>query len=195
MCKARLEVICGPMFAGKTEELIRRVKRATFAKQKILVYKPLIDNRYGLNSIISHASTDLEKTTGIKPKVIPEAGDAIGGCEYANSQVIVFDEAQFFADDLMIKTIQMMLAHKKRVICAGLDLDAFGMPFGSMPKLLAMADEVTKLRSICAVCQNDANRTFRTIQTEGQVVVGGAEAYEPRCLLCWEQGMIPHETT
>jgi thymidine kinase len=176
------------MFAGKTEELIRRVKRAVIAKQHVLVFKPIIDDRYGTDSIVSHASIDLEKATGIKPEVIDDPKKTLSHLGYRSVQLIVFDEAQFFDKTIMIPMIGDMIGDKKRVVCAGLDLDAFGVPFGGMPEFLSMADEVVKLKSICVLCQDEANRTYRKVKTTEQIVVGGAESYESRCYKCWRAG-------
>lgn len=198
MHKGRLEVICGPMFAGKTEELIRRVKRAAIAKQRIIVYKPAIDTRFGEGSIVSHASTSLEAATGVKPVVIDKKLP-LELKDWKKYDVYAFDEIQFFHGDVLTNIITL---HEmgKRVICAGLDLDSHGVPFSQgtsiprksqiqlLPELLARADEVVKVKAVCVVCREDANRTYRIIDTSEQVAVGGAESYEPRCLNCWHLG-------
>lgn len=182
---AKLEVICGPMFAGKTEELIRRVKRCVLAGQKVQVFKPLMDHRFGVDRITSHGKTDLEIATGVKPVAIEEE-DRLAIRD--DTAVVAFDEAQFFGTDWLTSIIEGLVSDGVRVICAGLDNNTYGEPFGSMPALLAKADEITKLKAICVCCKEDANRTFRDKPYgDGKAVeIGGMGLYEPRCLKCWE---------
>jgi thymidine kinase len=174
-----IEVITGSMFSGKTDELIRRLRRARIAHQNVQVFKPVIDNRYGLEKVTSHAGTEFEATPvhsadQIEPLIRPE------------TTVVAIDEAQFFNDDVCVVS-QRLAARGVRVIVAGLDQDFRGAPFGPMPQLLALAEDVTKLHAICAVCGEEASRTQRLIDNqpasfdEPVVVVGASELYEARC--------------
>lgn len=171
------------MFAGKTEEFIRRIKRATIAHQPVQVFKPDFDLRYG-HGIVSHAKTDLEITTGVPPIPI-SPGDSfylVNGTE-----VVAVDEAQFYLIEHLNPLIEWCHKHEVRMIFAGLDMNCYGEPYPTMASLLAMADEVIKLKSICVKCHADANRTFREtpFATGTDVDVGGSEKYEPRCMDCW----------
>ena len=174
-----VEVICGSMFSGKSEELIRRVRRAQFAKQKIAVFKPKIDNRYSEEAVVSHNGTTviahpIEKTEEMWSYIDDEY------------DLIAIDEAQFFGEDI-IETVQQLADHGYRVILAGLDQDFKGVPFGPMPFLMAIAEQVTKLQAVCSVCGSPASRTQRLINVEPAkaddpvILVGASEAYEPRC--------------
>ena len=183
---AKLEVICGPMFAGKTEEFIRRIKRCTIAKQKVQVFKPSMDFRYGVDRITSHGKTDLETATGVIPVAISEDDRLVIDDD---TEVVGFDESQFFASDWIVPVVVGLTNANIRVICACLDTNSYGEPFGSTPNLLALADSVTKLTSICKICHKEANRTYREIpyaHTNVAVSIGGSEVYEPRCLDCWK---------
>jgi len=182
---AKLEVICGPMFAGKTEELIRRVKRAALAEQNIRVFKPGMDYRYGVGRIMSHAKTDLEVATGIKPEPVFTQEEPLR-LDLDALDLVGFDEVQFFNTEWLEKEIDRLIGAGVRVICAGLDLDSFGKPFGALPMVLAKADDVTKLKAICVICRSDANRTYRKVENKEVNFIGGTEAYEPRCQICWE---------
>lgn len=172
------------MFAGKTEELIRRIKRCVWAHQKVQVFKPSMDFRFGVDRITSHGKTDLEVVTGIKPVAVSETDRLVIADD---TQVVGFDEAQFFDKAWLLSIIEGLLKDDIRVICACLDQNTYGEPFGATPDLLALADEVTKLKAICVVCQQDANKTYRERPfTENKAVeVGGMGLYEPRCLKCW----------
>ena len=182
---SKLEVICGPMFAGKTEEMIRRVKRCVLAHQKVQVFKPSMDFRFGVDRITSHGKTDLEVATGVKPVAVSETDRLV---IHDDTQVVGFDEAQFFDRTWLQSIIEGLLKDDIRVICACLDQNTYGEPFGATPDLLALADEVTKLKAICVVCQQDANRTYRErpFAENKAVEVGGMGLYEPRCLKCWK---------
>lgn len=177
--KGWIEVICGSMFSGKSEELIRRVRRAQFAKQKIAVFKPAIDNRYSEEAVVSHNGT----TVIANP--IASSQDI---WEHVSDEYDVFgiDEAQFF-DEGIIEAVQSLANHGFRVIVAGLDQDFRGIPFGPMPQLMAIAEHVTKLQAVCTVCGSPASRTQRLINGEPAafndpvILVGASEAYEPRC--------------
>lgn len=174
-----IEVICGSMFSGKSEELIRRVRRAQFAKQRIAVFKPQIDNRYSEEAVVSHNGT----TVIAHPIEHTEEMWEYISDEY---DVIAIDEAQFFGEDI-IATVQKLANHGFRVILAGLDQDFKGMPFGPMPLLMAIAEQVTKLQAVCSECGSPASRTQRLINGEPAksndpiILVGASEAYEPRC--------------
>ena len=171
-----IEVICGSMFSGKTEELIRRLRRAAIARQKVEIFKPKIDNRYSDTEIVSH---DAQK---IKSRTIQKAEEIL---EYAlEAQVVGIDEAQFFGDSL-VNICQKLANMGKRVIVAGLDQDYRGWPFEPIPQLLAIAEFITKTHAICVICGNPANHTYRTSTDKGTVVVGAADKYEARCRNCF----------
>lgn len=177
-----LEVICGSMFAGKTEELIRRLKRLEYAKKTFYVFKPQIDNRYSETDVVSHNGQ------AIQAIAINQAREALDFLT-PDTAVVAFDEVQFF-DESVIEVIEIIAAKGIRVIAAGLDMDFRGEPFGVIPKLLAKAEFVTKLTAICTVCGEPATRTQRLI--DGQpanyhdpiVLVGAKESYEARCRHC-----------
>lgn len=178
--KGWIEVICGSMFSGKTEELIRRIRRATIANKSVKIFKPNIDNRYHATKITSHDKNAIQAiTTQHSSEIIPLAGD---------TEVIAIDEAQFF-DENLPAVCEKLALKGARVIIAGLDLDFKGNPFGPMPQLLATAEYVTKLHAICVVCGNIASRSFRKVASRDTVVIGEMDAYEPRCRNCFEKGM------
>lgn len=170
-----IEVITGCMFSGKTEELIRRLRRAQIAKQKVKIFKPRIDARYSDNSIVSHNEQSL-------PSILIEDINEI--IKHVNdSQVIGIDEAQFFNDDI-VNICNSLASEGKRIIVAGLDQDYTGKPFEPMPQLLAIAEYITKQHAICVVCGNPADKTQRKISESKRVVVGAADIYEARCRKC-----------
>ncbi|GHV36271.1 thymidine kinase [Bacteroidia bacterium] len=172
-----IEVICGSMFSGKTEELIRRIRRATFAKQKVELFKPRIDRRYHETEIVSHDGSK------IISKPVPTASDILPLVS-KEVNVIGIDEAQFFGDDLV--TVCNQLADGGyRVIVAGLDMDFMGKPFGPMPNLLAVAEFITKVHAICVECGEPAQNSFRTVQDKELVVLGETDAYKPLCRKCY----------
>lgn len=173
-----IEVICGSMFSGKTEELIRRIRRAEYARQPVLVFKPAIDNRYDANNIVSHSQMQAPSIPITSPGEI---------FEYLKEEIkiIAIDEAQFF-DESIVEVCNKLADKGLRVIVAGLDQDYTGKPFASMPQLLAIAEYVTKNLAICVKCGNPANRTQRTIHKDEQILVGSTEAYEARCRNCHE---------
>jgi len=178
-----VEVICGSMFSGKTEELIRRIKRVQIAKQKVQIFKPIIDNRYSKEHVTSHSSMriDAQNINNI---------EEIMTCLDDNTRIVAIDEAQFFSPAIV--DISQRLANRGlRVIIAGLDLDYRGVPFGPMPLLMATAEFVTKMSAICTVCGNTASRTQRrkldnVENCQSQVLVGADEFYEARCRRCYE---------
>ncbi len=181
-----IEVVCGSMFSGKTEELLRRIKRAQIAKQKVQVFKPLIDNRYSADHVQSH---DANKVASVPVQFARDILERVDD----NTRVVGIDEAQFF-DDGIVEVAQKLAYRGVRVIAAGLDMDFRGMPFGPMPKLLAVAEEVTKLSAVCMVCGGPATRTQRTAGPMGtdatQVVVGAKDLYEARCRFCHEPNPV-----
>ncbi|MEQ2529551.1 thymidine kinase [Robertmurraya yapensis] len=174
-----VEVVCGSMFSGKSEELIRRVRRAQYAKQKIAVFKPKIDNRYSDEAVVSHNGTSVNAIP------IAQSTDIFKYIE-SDEDVIAIDEVQFF-DDEIIKVIQHLADSGHRVIAAGLDQDFRGEPFGQMPAIMAIAESVTKLQAVCTVCGNPASRTQRLINgspasyDDPIILVGASESYEARC--------------
>jgi len=173
-----IEVICGSMFSGKTEELIRRVHRAEYARRKIQVFKPEIDNRYEKNHIVSHSKM---KT----PSQIVKNAQEIHDLVKYDTEIIAIDEAQFF-DGNIVTVCDKLANNGKRVIVAGLDQDYTGKPFGPMPFLLAIAEYVSKLNAICVKCGNPASRTQRLTKSKETVVVGATDIYEARCRNCHE---------
>ena len=186
--RGRVELICGSMFSGKTEELIRRLRRAVIAKQKVQVFKPLIDTRFHEGQVTSHNGM------GFEAMPVDSAVDILEDLA-PDTTVVAIDEVQFF-DPAVIGICDLLAEQGKRVICAGLDTDFRGVPFGPMPDLLARAELVDKLHAICVVCGEEASRTQRLI--DGQparfddpvVLVGAAEVYEARCRQCHEVGAL-----
>ena len=176
-----IEVIAGCMFSGKTEELIRRLRRAKIAKQKVVIFKPNIDTRYSTNSIVSHSEQSLPS---ILIKDVKEILDLV-----EDAQVIGIDEAQFFSADL-INVCNQLADDGKRVIVAGLDMDYRGVPFEPMPQILSVAEYITKSLAICVECGNPADRTQRKTSSSERVIVGAADVYEARCRKCH---YIPNE--
>jgi len=174
-----IEVICGSMFSGKTEELIRRLKRVEIANLKAEIFKPSVDTRYDEVKIVSHDENKIQSTPVANSQTILLLGQDV--------DVVGIDEAQFFDDQ--ITTVCEQLALKGiRVIVAGLDMDYQGRPFGQMPRLLAIADYITKLHAICVKCGNIANVSYRKIAGGGQVLLGEKDIYEPRCRVCASLG-------
>lgn len=175
----RVEVICGSMFCGKTEELIRRVRRAMIARQKVQVYKPSIDDRFGVERVTSHTGQTVEALP------IQQPSEIIGTLE-PDTTVVALDEAQFFTEDI-VQVVELLASRNIRVIVAGLDMDFRGEPFGAMPELMSRAEEVTKLHAICVVCGEEACRTQRIVNGEPArysdpiILVGASERYEARC--------------
>ena len=172
-----IEVIAGCMFSGKTEELIRRIRRAQIARQNVAIFKPRIDTRYSSDHIVSHSEARLLSTVVEKSKEILELS--------RDAQVVGIDEGQFF--DMGIVDVAEQLANQgKRVIIAGLDQDYRGKPFEPMPQLLAIGEYITKTLAICMVCGNPADRTQRTSSSSERVLVGAKDSYEARCRKCFE---------
>ncbi len=183
----RIEIICGSMFSGKTEELIRRVRRAIIAKQHIQVFKPELDNRYGVEQVTSHNGQNVEAEP-------VESAALILQSLRDDTTVVAIDEAQFF-DTEIVPVTEQLAERGLRVIVAGLDMDFRGEPFGSMPELLCRAEEVTKLHAICVICGGDATRTQRLVNgypahyEDPIIMVGAKERYEARCR---HHHLVPH---
>ncbi len=171
-----IEVVCGSMFSGKTEELIRRLNRARIARQKVEIFKPAVDIRYDKTDVVSHdaktvSSTPVENATQI--------------LFYAQDfEVVGIDEAQFFSEEL-VSVCNELARNGKRVVVAGLDMDYLGNPFGPIPKLMATAEYVTKVQAICIRCGNLANYSHRTVKDDNLVVLGETDIYEPLCRRCF----------
>ncbi|MCC6702774.1 MAG: thymidine kinase [Fluviicola sp.] len=173
-----IEVICGSMFSGKTEELIRRLKRVEFAQQKLLLFKPAIDDRYHEENVVSHKGSSFQ--------AIPVNSSADILNHWKKERIVAIDEAQFFDHDL-VHVCNDLAKQGVRVILAGLDMDYLGKPFGPMPELLCAAEYVTKVHAICVSCGNLAQFSHRTIKTDGQVLVGAVETYQPLCRACYNK--------
>lgn len=171
-----IEVICGPMFSGKTEELIRRLKRARIARQRVQVFKARIDDRYASDKIVSHSAQCLESA-------VVDRADELLAAVHADTDVVGIDEVQFLTGDV-VGAVQRLADSGRRVVIAGLDQDYAGKPFEPVPQLLAIAEDITKVLAICVVCGNPAGRSQRTVQDESRVRVGAAGAYEARCRAC-----------
>lgn len=181
-----IEVVCGPMFSGKSEELIRRLRRAEIARQRVQIFKPLIDQRYSDDHIVSHS--DLK----IRSDSVKDAAEVAARVDL-RTEVVGVDEAQFLGEgivDVVIRLADM----GKRVIIAGLDTDYLGRPFHPMPELLAVADDITKYLAICMQCGNPAKHTQRLIASEDLIVVGASGMYEARCRRCFEPNLAKLES-
>ena len=173
-----VEVICGSMFSGKTEELIRRLKRAEFANQELLLFKPKIDRRYAEESVVSHNGISFEAIQIDTSSEILE--------HWKKERIVAIDEAQFFDMDV-VKVVNQLASKGVRVVCAGLDMDFQGNPFGPIPSLLASAEYVTKVHAICMSCGNLAQFSHRKSKEKEQVLVGAVEEYEPLCRSCYNK--------
>lgn len=174
-----IEVVCGSMFSGKTEELIRRLKRARIANQKVQIFKPAKDVRYDEVDVVSHDDN------AINAKPVSKATDILQFCEDVN--VIGIDEAQFF-DDTLPSVCEKLALRGVRIIVAGLDMDFKGRPFGPMPALLSIAEYITKVHAICPHCGNLATHSYRLSEEQDTVVLGEKDKYEPRCRICYNMG-------
>jgi len=186
MRRGRVEVVCGSMFSGKTEELIRRLRRAQFARQKVEIFKPSIDVRYSEEEVVSHEGTSIPST--------PVDSSASILLMAQESDVVGIDEAQFF-DEHIVEVCNELAARGIRVIVAGLDLDFKGQPFGPMPALCAIADEVTKVHAICVYCGALAYISHRIVAGEKQVMLGEKQEYEPLCRECYAKATAPSDFT
>ncbi len=175
-----IEVICGSMFSGKTEELIRRLNRALIAQQTLEIFKPQVDSRYHKDHVVSHNENTIRSTAvSFAQDILLLAG---------NCDVVGIDEVQFF-DNEIVEVCQNLAYSGKRVVVAGLDMDFRGKPFGPMPDLMAMAEYVTKVHAICVQCGNIASYSFRLDSAQETVVVGEKDTYEARCRNCFNRGM------
>ncbi|MEM6396681.1 MAG: thymidine kinase [Bacteroidota bacterium] len=177
-----IEVICGSMFSGKTEELIRRLKRARIANQHVEVYKPTVDQRYDNENVVSHDKNALLAAP------IPKADDLLD-LVGDGTDVVGIDEAQFF-DSRLPQVVTKLATRGKRVIIAGLDMDFRGQPFGPIPDLLAIAEYITKVHAICPHCGNLAVHSYRLTAESDTVLLGEKDRYEPRCRTCYKMGNI-----
>jgi thymidine kinase len=173
-----IEVVCGSMFSGKTEELIRRLKRAKIANLKVEIFKPAIDIRYDETQVVSHDANAIQSTPIDNSQTILLMATGV--------DVVGIDEAQFFDAEIM-HVCETLAARGTRVIVAGLDMDYLGKPFGPMPQLLAIADYITKLHAICVKCGNIASISYRKTAQAGQVLLGEKDTYEPRCRKCYNE--------
>ena len=176
--QGRIEVICGSMFSGKTEELIRRLNRARIAQQKVEIYKPMIDTRYSEEDVVSHDSNSVAS-----PPVDSSQSILLMATE---ADVIGIDEAQFF-DEGLIEVCNTLANRGKRIIIAGLDMDFKGVPFGPMPALCSIAEDVTKVHAICVRCGNLAHVSHRIVAGDKQVMLGELQEYEPLCRHCYNK--------
>src|SRR5436305_1808922 len=182
-----IEVICGPMFSGKSEELIRRLRRTEIARQRVQIFKPQIDQRYATDQIVSH------NDARIRSECVSSAAEIQAKVDL-RTEVIGIDEAQFLGD-AMVELVVRLADMGKRVVIAGLDTDYLGRPFHPMPELLAVADEITKTLAICMQCGNPAKHTQRLIASEDLIVVGAAGMYEARCRRCFEPNLAAETQT
>ena len=179
-----IEVVCGSMFSGKTEELIRRLKRAKIANLKVEIFKPQIDTRYHETEVVSHdANSILSTPISSSQNILLLSNDV---------DVVGIDEAQFF-DEGLSEVCEQLAARGIRVIVAGLDMDFLGRPFGPIPALLSKAEYITKVHAICVKCGALANHSVRLVQNENKVLLGEKESYEPRCRACFNEGLQTQE--
>lgn len=180
-----IEVICGPMFSGKSEELIRRLRRAMIARKRVQVFKPAIDTRYSATEIVSHGDIRM------KSEVVSSAGEILKKMDW-RTQVIGIDEPNFMGPEL-IGVANQLADSGKQVIVSGLDTDYMGRPFAPIPELLALAESITKTLAICMRCGNPAKHTQRLVECDDLIVVGAAGMYEARCRRCFEPGIPKQE--
>jgi thymidine kinase len=176
-----IEVICGPMFSGKSEELIRRLRRAMIARKRVQVFKPVIDDRYAAEEIVSHG--DLR----MRSEVVDSGKDILARIDW-RTEVVGVDEGNFMGPDL-VDAAQRLADAGKQVIISGLDTDYMGRPFAPIPELLALAESITKTLAICVRCGNPAKHTQRLVNSNDLIVVGAAGMYEARCRRCFEPGV------
>ena len=180
-----IEVICGPMFSGKSEELIRRLRRAMIARKRVQVFKPSLDTRFSEDEIVSHADVRM------KSEVVPDAAEILSRMDW-RTEVVGVDEANFMGPGL-IEVAGRLADSGKQVIVAGLDTDYMGRPFTPVPELLALAESITKTLAICVRCGNPAKHTQRLVNSDDLIVVGAAGMYEARCRRCFEPGVPKQE--
>jgi thymidine kinase len=180
-----IEAICGPMFSGKSEELIRRLRRALIARKRVQVFKPAIDNRYSMSEIVTHADVRM------RSEAVNGAGELLAKMDW-HTQVVGIDESNFFGPELVTVANQLADAGKQ-VIIAGLDTDFMGRPFTPMPDLLAVAESITKMLAVCMRCGAPAKHTQRLLGSDELIMVGADGAYEARCRRCFEPGVPKQE--
>lgn len=180
-----IEVICGPMFSGKSEELIRRLRRAMIARKRVQVFKPSLDDRFSLDEIVSHGDQRM------KSEVVGSAAEILAKLDW-RTQVVGIDEANFLGAEL-VEVANQLADSGKQVIVGGLDTDYLGRPFAPIPELLALAESITKTLAICMRCGNPAKHTQRLVESEDLIVVGAAGMYEARCRRCFEPGVPRQE--
>jgi thymidine kinase len=180
-----IEVVCGPMFSGKSEELIRRLRRARIARKRVQVFKPAIDDRYAVDEIVSHGAQRMKSEVVARAREILENSDP-------RTQVVGVDEANFFGQEL-VDVCTHLADTGRQVIVAGLDTDYLGRPFPPMPDLLCLAETITKTLAICMRCGNPAKHTQRLVESGDLIVVGAAGMYEARCRRCFEPGIPKQE--
>jgi len=180
-----IEAICGPMFSGKSEELMRRLRRSMIARKRVQVFKPIIDNRYSDDEIVSHTDQRM------KSESITSVSEIISRLDW-RTQVVGIDEANFFGQEL-VEIASQLADSGKQVIVAGLDTDYMGRPFPPMPDLLTLAESITKTLAICVRCGNPAKHTQRLVESSELIVVGAAGSYEARCRRCFEPGLPKQE--
>jgi thymidine kinase len=181
-----IEAICGPMFSGKSEELMRRLRRAMIARKRVQVFKPAIDNRYSGDEIVSHTEMRMKSETVYK------VSDIMNQLDW-RTQVVGIDEANFLGQEL-VELATQLADSGKQVIVAGLDTDYMGRPFPPMPDLLTLAESITKTLAICVLCGNPAKHTQRLVESSDLIVVGAAGMYEARCRRCFEPGIPKQES-
>jgi thymidine kinase len=181
-----IEAICGPMFSGKSEELMRRLRRAMIARKRVQVFKPKIDNRYSGDEIVSHAEMRMKSET------VGKVPDILNQLDW-RTQVVGIDEANFLGQEL-VEVATQLADSGKQVIVAGLDTDYMGRPFPPMPDLLTLAESITKTLAICMRCGNPAKHTQRLVESSDLIVVGAAGMYEARCRRCFEPGIPKQES-
>jgi thymidine kinase len=181
-----IEVVCGPMFSGKSEELIRRLRRAEIARQRVQIFKPVIDQRYSSDHIVSHDDSRIHSDSAATAAEVAAKLDV-------RTEVIGIDEAQFLGEGI-VELVVRWADMGKRIVIAGLDTDYLGRPFHPMPELLAVADEIIKTLAICMQCGNPAKHTQRLIASEDLIVVGAEGMYEARCRRCFEPNLAATET-
>ncbi len=182
-----IEVVCGSMFSGKTEELIHRLTRAKIARQCVQIFKPAIDTRYDDQKVVSHNQNEIDSIA------VQKASDILTLLDTKDCQVIGIDEAQFF-DKELVKVCQILANQGKRVVVAGLDMDFEGKPFGIMPQLLAVSEYVTKVHAICMCCGKVAAYSFRLTPSKQKILLGEKTEYEARCRKCFVKGNLKQET-
>ncbi len=179
----KLTCFVGPMFSGKSEELLRKLRRARIAELGVQVFVPSRDDRHGVGNIVSHSSLNLEDFVGTTATALDNAHELFKRVRH-NTSVVGIDEVQFFGPEIVPNVLQLVESGR-RVYVAGLDLDFQGNPFGAVPHLLAVADEVVKCKAVCVVCKKNAGRTYRTVDSKDRVLIGAGEAYQARCTDCY----------